>query len=274
MTVIKNTLCVGATEPFVFLHVSDIHVARADETESPQRRALAEKRTQDFPFASSAVEFIKEYVKKTGYSIVGTGDVLDFVTPEAIRVVKDLIQETNMMVVAGNHEFLHCYKNRFHYDDLPEAYATKDETLAYVGKSLERDIRFSCREINGVNFVCIDDTNYRIDRELFEKLKEVEGQGKPILLFMHIPIYSEHLGPGAKYSICAPAKYLDGCTPMEVLERATDAQTYAFCDYIRKSPLIHCVFSGHIHYNVEILGKDGQNQIITGLDTIREITVV
>lgn len=274
MNVIKSTLCVGATKPFVFLHVSDIHVARADETECSERRALAEKRAKDFAFAPFAVDFIKEYVKKTGYTIVGTGDLLDFITPAAIRAVNNLIRETDMMVVAGNHEFLHCYKNRFHYDDLTEAYETKNETLAYVGRSLGRDMRFSCREINGVNLVCIDDTNYCIDRELFEKLKAVEMQGKPILLFMHIPIYSEHLGSGAKYSLCAPERYFEGCAPMEIFERTTDAQTRAFCDYIRRSPLIRYVFSGHIHYDVEIIGKDEQDQIITGLDTIREITVV
>ncbi len=275
MNIVKNTLSVGATEPFVLLHVSDIHIARADESESPERRALAEKRrTRTFPFSPEAVEFIKEYVKKTGYPIVNTGDLLDFITPEALRIAKELIEETDMMLAAGNHEFLHCYKNRFHYDDLPEAYATRVDNLVAVGDALGLDIRFSCREINGVNLVCIDDTNYCIDEETFEKLKEVEARGKPILLFMHIPMYSEYLGNGAKYSTAAPAKYLENSTPMEVFERTTDAKTYEFCDYIRKSPLIRCILSGHIHYNVEILGKDEQDQIVTGLDTLREITVI
>ena len=31
MEVIKNTLSVGATEPFVLLHISDIHLSEFDE---------------------------------------------------------------------------------------------------------------------------------------------------------------------------------------------------------------------------------------------------
>ena len=93
MNIIKNTLCVGATEPFVFLHVSDLHVASADENESPERRAFAEKRrTRNFPFSPEAVEFIKEYVKKTGYTVVNTGDMVDFITPEALRISKEFIK--------------------------------------------------------------------------------------------------------------------------------------------------------------------------------------
>ena len=273
MEVIKNTLSVGATEPFVLLHISDIHLSEFDENDTPERQEFAKKRKKHFSFAPDAVEFVKEYVKKTGYILVNTGDMVDFITPETLRISKSFIEETNMIFVTGNHEFWHCERNCFDPNDVPATYQAKNDTLAEVGKQLGGNIRFSCREINGVNLVCMDDTTYRIDREQFEKLKEVEAEGKPILLFMHIPMYSEHLGGGAKYSTGAPSKYHEHCTPMQKYELSTDEQTYEFCDYIRKSPQIRCIFSGHIHYNVEILGKDSQDQLVTGLDTIREVTI-
>jgi hypothetical protein len=43
--------------------------------------------------------------------------------------------------------------------------------------------------------------------------------------------------------------------------------------YIRSCPLVKCVFSGHTHHNAEVLGMGEVDQIITGLETIREITV-
>ena len=125
-----------------------------------------------------------------------------------------------------------------------------------------------------MNFVCMDDSDYHIDAELFEKLKKVEEEGKPILLFMHIPLYSEHIGSEAKYSLNAPAQYFENCHPVDVFERTPDELTCQICDYIRNSPFIKFVLSGHTHENTEILGLDAQDQLITGCNTIREITVI
>ena len=274
MDIIKSTLNIGATKPFTFLHVSDIHMAETDESESERRKEFAAKRKHHFSFSPDAVEYIRNYVGKTSYPIVNTGDMLDFITPENLRLAKDFVRETNMMMAAGNHEYWRCHNDRFHYDDVPETYERKNEMLELVSNELGINIRFSHREINGVNLVCIDDSDYCIDEEVFDRLKKVESEGKPIILFMHIPMYSEHLGKGAKFSLCAPHKYFEGCHPTDVWERTPDELTIEICDYIRRSPLIKCVISGHIHYNVEVLGEDDQDQIITGLDTIREITVI
>ena len=273
MEIIKTTLSIGADKPFSFLHVSDIHMAETDGGDSERRREFAAKRRSHFAFSPEAVSFVRSYVKKTGYPLINTGDMLDFITPENLRLAREFASETDMMMSAGNHEYWRCHNDRFHYDDVPETYEKKDEALELVSKSIGIEIRFSRREINGVNLVCIDDSDYCIDAEIFEKLKRVEAEGKPIILFMHIPMYSEHLGKGAKFSLCAPPEYFEGCHPTDVWERTPDGLTVEICDYIRKSPLIKCVISGHIHYNVEIIDKDSQNQVVTGLNTIREITV-
>ncbi len=274
MNIIKNTLSVGAEKPFVFLQISDIHLSESDKNDSAERREFAAGRKRDFAFAPAAVEFTKDYVKKTGYPLVNTGDMLDFITPENLRIAREFVKDTGMIMAAGNHEYWHCPNNRFSYDDVPETYAAKNRSLALVEEGIGIDIRFSCTEINGVNLVCMDDSDYHIDAELFEKLKAVEAQGKPILLFMHIPLYSEHLGKEAKYSLNAPPQYFENCHPVDVFERTPDELTCQICDYIRQSPLIKCVLSGHTHANTEILGLDAQDQIITGCNTIREITVI
>jgi len=274
MTLLKNTLSVGAETPFVFLHISDIHLSESDDNDSAERRQFAADRKHCFAYAPEAVNEVKDYVKKTGYPLINTGDMLDFITPENLRIARDFVRDTGMMMAAGNHEYWHCPNNRFHYDDVPETYDGKNDALALVEKELGIDIRFSCREIGGVNLVCMDDSDYCIDEELFEKLKEVEAQGKPILLFLHIPLYSEHIGREAKFSLNAPPQYFENCHPVDAWEREPDELTCRICDHIRNSPLIKCVLSGHTHDNKEILGLDAQDQIITGVNTIREITVI
>ena len=273
MNLIKNTIDIGIEKPFTFLHISDIHLAQTDGNDSAERREFAAGRQRDFSYALGFMEEVREYVKKTGYPLFNTGDMLDFITPENLRITKEFEKETGMILVAGNHEYWHCAQNRFSFDDVPGTYEAKNQSLAEVQEYLKNDIRFSCTEIGGVNLVCVDDTDYCIDEDIFEKLKAVEAEGKPILLFMHIPLYSEHLGGHAKYSLCAPEKYFENCHPVDVFERRPDELTCRIVEHIRQSELIRYVFSGHTHANDEILDKGEKDQIVTGCNTIREITV-
>ena len=275
MQIIKNTLNIGVEKPFTFLHISDVHLCEADATETEERRAFARGRKSMFSYAPRFIKEVEEYVAETGYPLFNTGDMLDFITPENIRIAREFAEKTDMMMAAGNHEYWHCPQNRFSFDDVPETYEGKNESLALVEERLGRDIRFVRREIGGVNLVCLDDGDYDIDEDIFQKLLEVEAEGKPILLFMHIPLYSEHIVDyERKYALCAPETYFENCHPIDVFERKPEAPTVGMVEYIRQSPLVKCVLSGHTHYNDEILGMGEMDQIITGCDTLREITVI
>ena len=121
----------------------------------------------------------------------------------------------------------------------------------------------------------MDDGDYDIDENIFEKFKQVEAEGKPILLFMHIPLYSEHVCEWErKYTLCSPPRFFENCHPVDVYERKPEESTCRIVEYIRNCPLVKCVLAGHTHHNDEILGKGEIDQIITGCDTIREITVI
>ena len=274
MKIIQNTIHIGVEKPFTFLHISDVHLCEADATETEERRRFAGDRKSMFSYAPRFIKEVEEYVAETGYPLFNTGDMLDFITPENIRVAREFAEATGMTMAAGNHEYWYCPKNRFSFDDVPETYENKNESLRAVEAELGMDIRFVCREIGGVNFVCMDDGDYDIDEDIFEKLRAVEAEGKPILLFMHIPLYSAHLGHVAKYSLCAPASYFENCHPVDVFERRPEALTERIVEHIRRSPLIRCVLCGHTHQNAEILGLEEKDQLVTGCNTIREITVI
>ena len=273
MNLIKTTIEIGIPQPFTFLHISDIHLAETDANDSAERRDFADGRKACFSYAPGFMAEVRDYVKKTGYPLFNTGDMLDFITPENLRITKEFEKDTGMILVAGNHEYWHCENNRFSFDDVYATYDAKNQSLAEVQAHLTTDIRFSCTEIGGVNLVCVDDTDYCIDEEIFGKLKAVEAQGKPILLLMHIPLYSEYLEQHAKYSLCAPEQYFENCHPVDVFERRPDELTCRIVEHIRESALIRCVLSGHTHDNCEIIGRNEKDQIITGCNTVREITV-
>lgn len=76
MNILKSTISVGVEKPFVFLHVSDIHLTETDENDSPARRIFAADRKNGFPYARSLTENIKEYVRQTGYHFICGGDLV------------------------------------------------------------------------------------------------------------------------------------------------------------------------------------------------------
>lgn len=275
MQVLKSTLVIGVEKPFTFLQTTDTHFTATDGNDSCERQAFARARGRDFFHAEENAAFIRQYVAETGYPVVHTGDIMDFITPENLRLCRELIQDTGMMLVAGNHEQAWCVNNVFCPEDYAQDMKRRDETYAQIREYLECDIQFTCREIGGVNFVGIDDGNYQISREQLEALQNVASRGKPILLFMHIPLYAKELQ--AKHYDCylAPSEdVLATYTPWQLYEQKADEQTLAACDYIRSQPLIKCVICGHLHLNHETQTPGEIRQIVTGLDTLREITVV
>lgn len=276
MEIIKSELVLGVEKPFTFLQITDTHLTYTDDNDSPERREFAAQRRRDFfSGAEENMAVIRQYVAQTGYPIVHTGDLMDFITPENLRICQDLVRDTDMMLVAGNHEQARCVNNVFCPEDYAQDLKRRDETYAEIQPWFDNDLRFFCRQIGGVNFVGIDNGDYQISREQLEALKAVADEDRPILLFMHIPLYSRELQ--ARHYDCylaPPEEVLATYTPWQVYEQKADEQTLEACRYIRSQPLIKCVICGHLHFNHETQTPGEIRQIVTGLDTLREITVV
>lgn len=275
MEIIKSELVLGVEKPFTFLQTSDTHFVLTDENDTQRRRDFARDRWQGFPHAEENAAFIRQYVAETGYPIIHTGDLMDFITPENLRICRDLVRDTDMLVVAGNHEQAWCVNDVFCPEDYAQDLKRRDETYAEIQPWFDNDLWFFCRQIGGVNFVGIDNGNYQISSAQLESLKAVAEEGRPILLFMHIPLYSRELQ--ARHYDCylaPPEEVLATYTPWQVYEQKADEQTLEACRYIRSQPLIKYVICGHLHFNHETQAPGEIRQIVTGLDTLREITVV
>ena len=274
MEIIKSELVLGVEKPFTFLQASDTHFVFTDETDTQRRRDFARDRGRIFPHAEENAAFIRQYVAKTGYPIIHTGDLMDFNTPANRRFCREFVRETGMMLAAGNHEQAICVNDVFCPEDFKGDLDCREETLDDVQTYFENDIRFTCREIGGVNFVGIDDGNYKISQSQLDSLKAVVAEGKPVLLFMHIPLYCEELEARHHAFCLGPTQELMATyTPWQVYEQHPDELTLETCRYIRSQPLIKALFAGHLHLNHETQDPNDIKQFVTGLDTLREVTV-
>ncbi len=274
MRIIKNTITVGAAQPFTLLHMTDTHLTRTDTADAARTALGRARRDTLFPTAEEEMAFVRQYQQQTGYPLVHTGDLVDFLTPENLAAAKDFAEQTDLLFVAGNHEIHTCPNNVFCEADFTEDLHNKARNLADTNQYFRNDIDFFCREIHGILLVGINTYDYQISAQNFEKLRALEQQKKPMVLFMHIPLYEEPLYTRTHGALLAmPPAALDNASDFVLFEQQADAVTAAAAEHIRRSPYVAHTVCGHLHFDYESPDGVAVPQFVTGLGTLREITV-
>lgn len=276
MEIIKSEINIGIEKPFTFIHMSDTHLTLADERDDDRKIQLGKDRLNGFPEAEKVLEEATAYAKKTGYTICHTGDLLDFVSWANIDRAKRFCDEVDVFMAAGNHEF------SLYVGEAWEDADYRNQSLDKVQAAFPNDIRFAFREVNGVNLVAIDNGYYLFEQAQLDALKEVAKQGKPLILFMHTPLYTPEYYDfvldrpypvDAGYLVATPEEKMSWYSDHRYRQQKADAVTQETYDYIISEPLIKALIVGHIHRNYENVLPSGIPQIMTGCTDIREITV-
>lgn len=274
MNIKKNTLYVGAQEPFCAVHISDTHLTYADERERDNGRklALAQARLQGFPDAEENLKQAVEYVQEHKLPILHTGDLIDFVSAANLDAAKKLTEENDVYMAAGNHEF------SLYVGEAKEDAAYRNQSLDKVQACFDNDIRFSSRVMHGVNFVAVDNSYYLFEEWQLEALKKEVQKGMPIVLMMHTPLYTETLYekrlsevPGPAYLMSVPVGKMAHYNAHRFEQQLADEVTRAAYDYIVSQPLIRAVLTGHLHNDADDVLPNGVPQLVTGCETLRHI---
>lgn len=276
MEIIKTEINIGIEKPFTFIHMSDTHLTLADERDNDRKIQLAKDRLNGFPQAEEVLEAATEYAKKTGYTICHTGDLIDFVSWANIDRAKEFCETVDVFMAAGNHEF------SLYVGEAWEDADYRNQSLDKVQAAFPNNIRFACREVNGVNLVAIDNGYYLFEQEQLDALKEVAKEGKPMILFMHTPLYTPEFYDfsldrpyevDSAYVVAAPEEKIAWYSDHRYRQQKADDITLEAYNYIASEPLIKALVVGHNHRNFESPFISGIPQIMTGCLDIREITV-
>ena len=270
-TLIKTEVKIGLAKPLRVLQISDTHLALVNENDNERKHALAARR--QFGLPEETLALVSEYSKREGLTILHTGDLIDFVSDANLKRVKEFLDANDCFVAAGNHEFSQYVGEAFE----DEAY--RNQSLPLVQKYFNNDIRFSVREIGGVNFVAIDNSYYKIDRTQLDGLKQVVKMGKPVVLLMHTPLYTKGLfdlmrSRSTKYPVylmSTPHELMDYYSEKEYGQQVSDAVTDEAYEYIMGERAIKCILAGHLHFCYEDGVGGDLPQYITGLNVIREV---
>ena len=115
------------------------------------------------------------------------GDIFSFPSESAIKWVEEKLKKIDLPYVytAGNHDW--------HYEgmegtstQLRSTWIQKRLLPLYQGSNP----LMSSKEIHGIRFVTIDNSNYEILPEQLAFFNKEKQLGKPILLMVHIPLFA------------------------------------------------------------------------------------
>jgi hypothetical protein len=280
MQLLKNTLEIGLEKPVKILHVTDSHIAFADEYDDERKHELVKR------FESpERVEYLKEqiaYSKENCDVLVHTGDLMDFVSHANTIKAREILADEHIFFIAGNHEYSQYVGEA--WEDKAYRMNSYMEIERYGGFGVP--MLWNTRIVGGVNIVGIDNA-YQLfeDWQIHHLKKEVE-KGLPIILAFHDPLFEQSLydyhyervpNDTCTYLTGLDEDHLARYSEFRAYQHRPDEPTLRMIEYIKSEPLIKAILTGHVHFNYLSNITPGLPQFVTGSGyegRAREITIV
>ena len=273
----KSTLKIGLEHPVKILHITDTHLAFADDRDDERKHELSQRR-----FSQEAEKYLYEHIeysKKNCDILVHTGDLIDFVSHANVEKARKILDDKYIFFIAGNHDYSQYVGEAW------EDNAYRMNSYMQMGYGLGVPMFFNSRQIGGVNIVGIDNSYYQFEDWQIWRLKKEVQKGLPIILAFHDPLFEQSLYDFHNSEHPADCTYIVGCDEEHLLpysefravqQRPTEA-TIRMIDYIKSEPLIKAILTGHLHFDYESKLTPGLIQYVTGggyEGTARELTVI
>lgn len=245
----KTRLEIGLTHPVKILHITDVHLTYADETDIPRHQALMKKRFDVFQKEAGFPPFTpKEYfeqaialAKKEDALLICTGDAIDIHTNGNLTVFKELIRGEDMMFSPGGHEHqFRCVRT------MEEPYPYWETIRPQLESEFSAfDLYLESRVIGGLNIITADNSMDYFAKRTVDAFKKELEKGLPTIVFFHDYIWDEFLNKTEPYH------------PNVRMTKEDYAVSHEMIDLLLHHPLVITTVSGHGHRDEEcvIAGK-------------------
>jgi len=263
----------GLARDLTIVHITDSHLTEADDREAEDVLAMAAERTaifsqQEHGFGRSTVELFNEHIRTSNLwgadCTVFTGDIIDFPSRANLELIEQSFAglQSQLLYTMGNHDW--CYPHRSFDDELRvQMYDRFRRWSAHVP---------GCEllELNGVTLIAVDNSNYQVTPEQYNRIREQAAKG-PCLLFMHIPLYLPTLEQAVVDVWGSPImmgaeSWKDDAARHSWGVRQTDASTAALCQWLSNgagSEQVLGIFCGHVHFAHTDPFREGRFQYVT-----------
>lgn len=228
----------GLTRDYVFYHTSDAHVAWAGPEDPAEDREMAEKHAHKWNLSGifpldALDEALRMAKEDNADGIFLCGDIADYYKNGTVRYLRQQLADCGALYVCGNHE------GGSYVEQVPDLRVCHPD----YAPMMQGSPAFWVRDFGEFLVAGIDNGDKNIRPEQLEVLRRVCADGRPVLLLMHIPVYTPELeGPLLE-------KWGEGACGYFVIGYGEDpGETPAFCRLLREpgNP-IAAVFAGHIH---------------------------
>lgn len=265
----------GNVKPLKVMHITDSHITIPDQRDSIiwnncQRMHQAFKNTKKHLSKSNVsreqafINLLDTATEQKIDLILLTGDIVNFPSPKSIDFVYNTLKSYKIpfLYVAGNHDW--------HLEgEVGSSDYLRKKNLHFLSPLYEsKKPLYNSTVINGINFVCIDNSTYQINKKQLKFFKKQLKKDYPIVLLMHIPVYTSE-NSYANFTMGNPnwGEQLDSSYKVERREKwskkGNNKHTIEFHNLlISKSNII--ILTGHIHKQC-FERKDNFIQFITGL---------
>jgi len=243
---------IGLAEPFSVLHLSDSHLTAAYDHEGETKLKIKAKRTQTFGgMQEQALQDQLAWAKEHVEYIVHTGDLIDWQSEANFDLVKKYFGPA-LIGAVGNHEYSISMGQEGPKPEKTEAY--KDLTRDKVQSVYPFDVKLASQVVHGVNFVTMDDVYGYVTKEQVRRFKREVRKGLPIVLCMHVPIFSDTMWRANRRFWIKPSPVVPKELPPisgDYKKQQEDPVTAGFIQYLKQEPLLKCILTGHEHFSFE-----------------------
>ena len=257
------------------LQITDTHLSIDDKRGAPytqfsDRMAAAYQRNTHFQSgknctAPEGFEHSLSIAKEKQVDFLAlTGDLFSFPSEAAVEWVLEKLEEVDIpyAFVAGNHDW-HYEGMKGSSEMLRDTWIKKSLLPMYQGNNP----LYAAYDLNGIRFVCIDNSTYEVLPEQLEFFREQSKSKLPMILLIHIPLYM----PGRSMGFgCGNPKWGEKSDRNFEIERREKwrkgGHTKATFDFYRevfKAPNLLSILAGHIHrQSLDIM--NGIPQFVSG----------
>ena len=247
-------------KPFKVLFLSDCHITLEDERGKPfydyaKRMGGAAVKPENYGESNgreSTLLTSLEKAKNLNVDLVLLGgDIINFPSKASVEFVKGILDKSGLSwrYVSGNHDW-HYEGEKGTSFELREKWIQESLTPLYQNTNP----LYSSYELNGINFIMIENSTFEITNEQFSFFKKEVEKGLPIILTMHIPLYLP--GHNIDYGCGNPCWKQANDTYYKIEKRIPwpaeghSETTYAFRKLVFDSKNVIGICAGHTHNEV------------------------
>lgn len=251
----------GTEESYEFLYLTDTHMIVPGDKENQEISDYEKQRLPVFTMEDVPSPFLQfpqwiQYANEQDFDgLLLGGDIIDYPSASNLEYLKTCLDDLKIPYIynIGNHDWTY-----------PWEYMTekgKSEYLPLFNSYMENNTSIHTKEYEDFTIVAVNNSSNQITPDALTRYKEILAEKKPVILMLHVPLYTEAVLHKAaavwKGGVVLGGGIHGGIYPDTVSTEFITLTT------AKDSP-VELVLAGHVHFALKsnIQGEKSIPQII------------